>query len=144
MISARRRLVPSNRQSRRASSGDSRNAVTSRSRRCAPPARVRSPTSPWSGSGELREPVQKEREQLLHEPRGAREPPRELAERLAGALGVGEAEGGEALLGRVGRKAVAAGLPLPVVPVAHATAASAKASSSGRKNSRSWMARLAP
>ncbi len=57
------------------------------------------------GVGRLGEPVEQEGKQLLHEPRGAGQAPGELAQRLAGPLGVGEAEGGEPLLGGVGREA---------------------------------------
>ncbi len=56
--------------------------------------------------GRLGEPVEQEGQQLLHEPRGAGEAPRELAQGLAGPLRVGEAEGGEALLGGVESESV--------------------------------------
>ena len=63
------------------------------------------------GVGRLGEPVEQERQQLLHEPRGAGQAPRELTQGLAGPVGIGEAEGGEPLLGSIRRKTVA-GSPL--------------------------------
>ncbi len=63
----------------------------------------------------LGEPVEQQRQQLLHEPRGTCEAPGELVQGLAGALCVGEAEGGEALLGGVRGEAMVTGR-LPARP----------------------------
>ena len=58
--------------------------------------------------GRRRQPIQQERQQLLHEPRRAREPAGQLAHGLARAFHVGEAEGRQASRGRLlGEDAIA-------------------------------------
>ncbi len=80
---------------------------------------------PEVGIGRRRQPLQDERQQLLHQLGAPGQAVGELVDRGAGAVDVGEAEGGQAFLGRVGREV---------------TRRPPSASRSGAKKRRSWIA----
>ncbi len=59
---------------------------------------------PQVGVGRHREPVEQQRQELLHHPRGPRQAPGELAHRSPGPLGIGEPEAGQRAGRRLGRQ----------------------------------------
>ena len=64
---------------------------------------------PEVGVGRLRQPLEDDRQELLHDPGPAGEAGGQLPHRGAGALDVGEAEGGETFLGGLGREGTGPG-----------------------------------
>ena len=89
------------------------------------------------GVRSLGEPVEQERQQLLHQAGGPGEPPRQLQDGLPGAVGVAEPEGGQPLDRSPGRRGRPGARPGSAGPLGSRRAV--KASSRGRKKSRSWI-----
>ena len=113
------------------------------------PARLRSAEQPEVGVGRVRQPVEQQRQHLLHQPRRAGEAPGQLVDGGLGALAVGEPEGAQAGLDGAGlgqQVAVGGGERLeqrpevePLVDRAHrppgAGRSAASSCSSGRRRS---------
>ena len=84
--------MPTRWQSWRAASGESRKARVSAADRAGSLNRLRTLSSPRSGSGLSDEPAEQQRQDLLHEPRRPGEAAGQLADGCPGAQAVGEPE----------------------------------------------------